>query len=180
MTQFEPTIFSSHSSIRSGVLQIGGRPVSDLAAEFGTPLFVVDEADFKERALAWKSALIGAFGSHAGTVYYAGKAFLCKEVARWVEECGIGLDVCTGGELAVASAVNFPFDRIEVHGNNKSEAEIRTAVALHAGTIVLDSFCEIERVERIASELGRVQRLWHLSRYQQQWGSQIESAKGCQ
>ncbi len=160
MTQFEPTIFSSYSSISSGVLQIGGRPVSDLAAEFGTPLFVVDEADFKERALAWKSALIGAFGSHAGTVYYAGKAFLCKEVARWVEECGIGLDVCTGGELAVASAVNFPFDRIEVHGNNKSEAEIRTAVALHAGTIVLDSFCEIERVERIASELGRIQRVY--------------------
>jgi len=160
MTKFEPTIFSSHAAIDGDELQIAGLSTSGLAAKFGTPLFVVDEADFKERALAWKSALNSAFGAQAGTVYYAGKAFLCKELARWISECGIGLDVCTGGELAVAAAVDFPLDAVEVHGNNKSEVEIHTAIELGAGTIVLDSFFEIERVARIASDLGRIQRVY--------------------
>jgi diaminopimelate decarboxylase len=153
-------IFSTNSSIDEGELHVAGVAATTLAEEFGTPLFVVDESDFKERALAWKEALTTSFGVNAGTVYYAGKAFLCKEIVRWVHEVEIGLDVCTGGELAVAAAVQFPMEKVEVHGNNKSEDEIRSAILLGAGTIVLDSFHEIDRVAKISAELGVIQRVY--------------------
>ncbi len=139
---------------------IGGVSATQLAAEFGTPLFVIDEADFFGRATAWRDALQGAFGDRAGTVYYAGKSFLCKEITRWLDVVGIGLDVCTGGELAVAKAANFPMSRVEMHGNNKSESEIRSAIEAGVATIVIDSFMEIDRVGAIAKELGKTQRVF--------------------
>ncbi len=139
---------------------IGGVSATQLAAEFGTPLFVIDEADFFGRATAWRDALQGAFGDRAGTVYYAGKSFLCKEIARWLDVVGIGLDVCTGGELAVVKAANFPMSRVEMHGNNKSESEIRSAIEAGVATIVIDSFMEIDRVGAIAKELGKTQRVF--------------------
>ena len=160
MSHFAPEVFSHKSSIVDGVLEIGGVKATVLAEQFATPLFVIDEADFFDRATAWRDALVSAFGENAGTVYYAGKSFLCKEVVRWLNLVGIGLDVCTGGELAVALATGFPTARIELHGNNKSEAEIRAAVSAGVGTIVLDSFIEIERVAAIATELGKVQRVY--------------------
>ncbi len=141
-------------------LVIGGVSARALAQEFGTPLFVIDEADFFDRAVAWKSALEHHFGDTAGTVYYAGKSFLNKEVARWVHTVGIGLDVCSGGELAVATSIGFPMDRVELHGNNKSEDEIRAAITAGVGIIVMDSFHEIERVARIAAELKKIQRVY--------------------
>jgi len=143
-----------------GELSIAGVSAQSLAQEFGTPLFVIDEADFIERASAWKVALEKNFGENAGTVYYAGKAFLNKEVARWVANLGIGLDVCSAGELAVATSVDFPTARIEMHGNNKSEAEIESAISSGVGTIVMDSFHEIERVARIAARLGKIQKVY--------------------
>src|SRR5699024_7061759 len=86
--------------------------------------------------------------------YYAGKAFLCGAVARWVEEDGLGLDVCTGGELAVALRAEFPPERIALHGDNKSEAEIRRALEAGGGRIVIDSLDQLALVEDLAARLG--------------------------
>jgi diaminopimelate decarboxylase len=143
----------------NGELVIGGCKAGSLAKEFGTPLFVIDEADFKSRIMGWKSSLNSNFGSSAGEVYYASKSFISVEVAKWIEEADIGIDVCTGGELAVALAAQFPADRIEVHGNNKSEEEIRTAIEVGVAKIVIDSMQEIERVDRIAKAANKVQKV---------------------
>ena len=143
----------------NGELVIGGCKASSLAKEFGTPLFVIDETDFKSRIMGWKSALNSNFGNSAGEVYYASKSFVSVEVAKWISEAGIGIDVCTGGELAVALAANFPADRIEVHGNNKSEDEIRAAIEVGVAKIVIDSMQEIERVDRIAKTANKVQKV---------------------
>ncbi len=159
MSAFDPSIFSLASRFEVDQLTIGGVSAADLAQEFGTPLFVVDEYDFVSRAKEWKSALLASFGDRAGTVYYAAKSFIAKEIVRWIDEVGIGIDVCTGGELAVAQAVGFPPSRIEMHGNNKSEFEIRSGISLGVSTIVIDSFDEINRVAVIAQELGIVQRV---------------------
>ena len=102
-----------------GVVSIAGVPVTELAAEYGTPLFVIDEDDFRSRCRDIADAFGG--GEH---VRYAAKAFLCTEVARWIDEEGLSLDVCSGGELAVALHADFPPERIALHGNNKSVAEL--------------------------------------------------------
>jgi len=156
---FLPEVFSNNSAMINGELVIGGCRASSLAKEFGTPLFVIDENDFKSRILGWKNALSSNFGSSAGEVYYASKSFVSVEVAKWISEAGIGIDVCTGGELAVALAANFPANRIEVHGNNKSEEEIRTAIEVGVAKIVIDSMQEIERVDRIAKATNKVQKV---------------------
>lgn len=138
-----------------GVLTVAGVPVTQIAAEHGTPAYVVDEADFRARARAFRDEVAVPFADIGGLdVYYAGKAFLCTAVARWVMEEGLGLDVCSGGELAVARRVGFPGERIGVHGNNKSPVEIRAALEYGVGRIVLDSYAEIERVAAAAAELG--------------------------
>ena len=141
----------------NGELVIGGCKTSSLAKEFGTPLFIIDENDFNTRLKSWKSALDRHFGAQAGTVYYASKSFISIEVAKWISSSGIGIDVCSGGELAVALAANFDPAKIELHGNNKSEAEIRSAIKAGVAKIVIDSHQEIERVNRIAKEFGVIQ-----------------------
>lgn len=141
----------------NGELVIGGCKSSSLAKEFGTPLFIIDENDFNTRLKSWKSALDRHFGAQAGTVYYASKSFISVEVAKWISASGIGIDVCSGGELAVALAANFDPAKIELHGNNKSEAEIRSAIKAGVAKIVIDSHQEIERVNRIAQEFGVIQ-----------------------
>ena len=148
------------SSVTTGAeLSIAGMTAKTLAKEFGTPTFFIDEADFRERALAWDKALKDAFGSHAGTVYYASKAFICTEVARWIKEIGIGIDVSTGGEMAVALAGSIDPAKIEVHGNNKSLGEIEKAISVGVESIVIDSLYEIERVADAAKKAGKVQRV---------------------
>lgn len=142
----------STSRDESGVAAIAGVTVTDLAQQYGTPLFVVDEDDFRSRC----RETAAAFGGGAN-VHYAAKAFLCSEIARWIGEEGLCLDVCTGGELAVALHANFPPERITLHGNNKSVAELTTAVKSGVGHIVLDSMTEIERLDAIAGEAGIVQ-----------------------
>ena len=159
MSAFNPDVFSLNSRFEVDHLTIGGVSATDLVAEFGSPVYVVDEADFLARAKAWKEALESAFGTQAGTVYYAAKSFIAKEIVRWVDLVGIGLDVCTGGELAVAQSVGFTAPRIEMHGNNKSDAEIRSGIKVGVGAIVVDSFDEIDRVAIIAQEMGQVQRV---------------------
>ena len=148
------------SSVTTGAeLSIAGITAKTLAKEFGTPTFFIDEADFRERARAWDKALKDAFGSHAGTVYYASKAFICTEVARWIKEIGIGIDVSTGGEMAVALAGSIDPSKIEVHGNNKSLGEIEKAISVGVEAIVIDSLYEIERVAEAAKRAGKVQRV---------------------
>jgi diaminopimelate decarboxylase len=151
-------MWSSH--VKTGAeLTISSIPATALAKEFGTPAFIMDEADFRDRAAAWNTALNNAFGSNAGTVYYAAKAFICVEVARWIKDIGIGIDVCTGGELAVALKGGIDPAKIEVHGNNKSVTEIDKAVAARVGAIVIDSLYELERVSAAATKHGVVQKV---------------------
>ena len=148
------------SSVKTGSeLSIAGITAKQLAKDFGTPTFFIDEADFRARALAWNDALKEAFGDKAGTVYYASKAFSCTEVARWINELGIGIDVSTGGEMAVALAGGIDPKKIEVHGNNKSIAEIEKAISIGVETIVIDSMYEIDRVATAAAKAGKVQRV---------------------
>lgn len=132
-----------------GVATVGGIDVRQLAAEFGTPAYVLDEEDFRGRARAWRDA----FGTEAD-VYYAGKAFLSKAVVRWLHEEDLNLDVCSVGELAVALAAGMPPARIALHGNNKSVDELEHAVKTGVGRIVVDSYEEIERLAAIAARQG--------------------------
>jgi diaminopimelate decarboxylase len=117
-----------------------------LAAELGTPLFVYDEDDLRRRCREY-AALFGA-----GSVAYAGKAFLCGAMARLVAEEGLLLDVATGGELHVALHAGFPPERIVFHGNNKSTGELTAALDGGVGRVVADSFDELDRLERLATE----------------------------
>ncbi len=147
-------MWSKNVSFESGVLHLSGIPSTKLAQEFGTPAFFLDEDSFRTRAVAWNNALCDEFGDHAGTIFYAAKSFISTAVAQWIEEIGIGIDVCTGGELAVALAGGINPARIEVHGNNKSVAEIDRAVAVGVKIIVIDSLFEIERVAAAAKKYG--------------------------
>ena len=147
-------MWSKNVSFESGVLHLSGISAAKLAQEFGTPAFFLDEDAFKARAVAWNDGLSNEFGDHAGTIFYAAKSFISTAVAQWIEEIGIGIDVCTGGELAVALAGGINPARIEVHGNNKSVAEIERAVAVGVKTIVIDSLFEIERIAAAAKKYG--------------------------
>ncbi|MBJ8348194.1 diaminopimelate decarboxylase [Antrihabitans sp. YC2-6] len=135
-----------------GVVTLAGVSVLDLATQYGTPLFVIDEADFRSRC----RDIVDAFGPKA-RIHYASKAFLCSEIARWVADEGLSLDVCSGGELAVALHGGFPAARIAMHGNNKSIAELEAGIRAGVGHIVLDSLIEIERLDEIAGRAGIVQ-----------------------
>jgi diaminopimelate decarboxylase len=135
----------------SGALALGGVDVRDLAAEFGTPAYVLDEADFRSRCRDFVQAFAGA------DVHYAAKAFCSLASLRWVVEEGLGLDVCSGGELAAALRAEVTPDRIAFHGNNKSVAELEQALDAGVGRIVVDSFAEIARLAWLAEERGRRQ-----------------------
>ena len=132
----------------AGQVTVAGHGVTELAERFGTALYLVDEDAFRAQARAYAQAFAGWH------VYYAGKAFLCKGLARWVDEEGLHLDVCSGGELAVALAAGFPADRIGFHGNNKSVEDLRLAIRSGVGRIIVDSLDEIERIEQLAEEHG--------------------------
>jgi diaminopimelate decarboxylase len=126
---------------QDGVLRIGGMDVRDLAAEFGTPLYVCDEEDVRSRCRDY----LEAFGPDA-RVFYAAKAFCSRAVLRWVSSEGLGVDVCTGGELEVALSAGVPPERITMHGNNKTSDELSRAISAGVGHIVADSFEEIARL----------------------------------
>ena len=138
-----------------GALRVGGVSVHSIAEQVGTPALVIDEQDFRSRARRFRTAFEQAFAPLNGaTVYYAGKAFLCTAVARWMQEEGLGLDVCTGGELAVAERAGFPAARTTLHGNNKSDEEILRALDYGVARIVVDSLDEIDRVAELAAHRG--------------------------
>ncbi|SCG52837.1 diaminopimelate decarboxylase [Micromonospora coxensis] len=131
-----------------GALTVAGLGVRDIAAEFGTPVYVLDEDDLRSRCRDFRAAFSDV------DVYYAGKAFLCRAVVRMIAEEGLHLDVCTGGELATALSAGMPPERIGFHGNNKSVAELTRALDAGVGRIILDSFTEIDRLTALARERG--------------------------
>ena len=131
-----------------GVMSVAGLKLTDLADTVGTPAYVIDEDDFRSRARRWRDAFTG------WQVYYAGKAFLCGGVARWLSEEGLSLDVCSLGELTVALRAGFDPAGIGMHGNNKSLVELRLALESGVGRIIVDSSDEIARLEQLCSQLG--------------------------
>ena len=141
-----PLWSSTATKNAAGALEVGGVDMRDLVAEYGSPAYVLDEQDFRTRARAFRE------GFEDFDVYYAGKAFMCGTVVRWVMEEGLNLDVCSGGELAVALRAGADPARIGFHGNNKSESELARALDAGLGRIIVDSFHEIERLSRLAAE----------------------------
>lgn len=139
-----------------GALSVAGVDLRELAAEHGTPAYVLDEADFRARARGFREAFEQAFAAVGADVdvYYAGKAFLSVAVARWAHEEGLRIDTATGGELAVALRAGVPGPHIGLHGNNKSDAEIDRALAAGVGRIVIDSLGEVDRVADAAARAG--------------------------
>ncbi|VEI13750.1 diaminopimelate decarboxylase [Trueperella bialowiezensis] len=136
-----------------GVLTVAGVSVEDIAREFGTPTYVLDEDDMRSRARAWKRAMDEAFADLAGAeVYYAGKAFLSKAVARWMTAEGLHIDTASYGELQTVLAAGVPGSRIGLHGNNKSDEEIALALEKGIAHIVIDSLPEIDQVARLAAQ----------------------------
>lgn len=152
----EPMWAGSVQRNDDGQLTVGGTTVAALKEQFGTPLFVMDEADFRARARAFKDSFDAAFADICGgvDVYYAGKSFLCTAVVKWVEEEGLRLDTASGGELAVAARAGIAGERVALHGNNKSDGEINRALDMKLGRIVVDSLSELVRVGDIAQARG--------------------------
>ncbi len=131
----------------AGVISLAGVDVRDLTGTHGTPLMVIDEADFRGRCQDFADAFGGA-----SSVHYAGKAFLCSEIVRWLADEGLSLDVCTSGELRLALRAGFPAGRIALHGSNKSDGELALAVEHRIGAVVIDSFHEIARLAGLVED----------------------------
>ncbi|MDQ2810616.1 MAG: diaminopimelate decarboxylase [Actinomycetota bacterium] len=141
LNELPASIWPRHAQRSGGVLTLGGVGVRELAEQFGTPLYVCDEEDVRSRCRDY----LAAFGPD-GRVFYAAKAFCSRALLRWVSAEGLGVDVCTGGELEVALSAGVPPEEIALHGNNKSLEELSRAVSAGVGHIVADSFEEIARL----------------------------------
>ena len=162
INQLEAKIWPT-SFIRTpaGDIQIAGISVGQLVAEYGTPLMVIDEADFLFRANQVKTAFDKAAATiqTSAKVYYASKSLLTTEVVKWADQSGLNLDVCSAGELAIALAGGINPLRVGLHGNNKSLYEIGKAVTAGIGAIVIDSEIEIERIASVAGAQGKIQNV---------------------
>ena len=135
------------SKVVEGRLKVGGCDLEELAQRYGTPVFIYDEQHLRRRCRqAWEA--------FEGQVSYAAKAFLCVAMAKLVESEGLGMDVATGGELVVALRAGFPAQRLIFHGNNKSLVELSMAIEAGVGRVVVDSFDEMDRIERLHSRRG--------------------------
>ncbi|MDO9174631.1 MAG: diaminopimelate decarboxylase [Actinomycetota bacterium] len=141
------SLLPDNASVRAdGSLAIGGCDLAELAAQFGTPLFVYDEAHLRARC----AETVAAFGP--GRAYYATKAFLCTAMARLAYEEGMHLDVASGGEMYVALRAGVPANALALHGNNKTVAELRMAITEGVRHIVVDSFDELDRLDALHAE----------------------------
>jgi diaminopimelate decarboxylase len=135
----------------TGDVTVSGVSLAEAADRFGTPLYVLDEQEVRDRCRTYRAAFPEA------DVVYAAKAFLCRAVAHWVHEEGLGLDVCSAGELELAVTTGFPPERIVMHGNAKSPQDLTTALRLGAGRIVIDSTSEIARLAALVPDGARQQ-----------------------
>ncbi len=136
-------------------LEIGGCDTIDLAAEFGTPLYVMDEADIRTRCRAYRSSFASEYGDSA--VAYASKAFIVTAMCRIIDGEGLWLDVASGGELYTARCAGFPMDRVIFHGNFKSPEEIEMALECGVAYVVPDCLTELELLSVTAQEAGVTQ-----------------------
>ncbi|MFD3326688.1 diaminopimelate decarboxylase [Streptomyces sp. NPDC058701] len=146
-------LWPAGTSVTPTGLHLSGISLSELAATYGTPAVILDEDDFRARCRTWRRA----FAGH--DVYYAAKAFLCHETARWLSEEGMGIDVCSEGELRTALEGGIAPQVIVMHGNNKSTAELAAAVKHQIALVVIDSLDEIRRLSAAAVAAGREQRI---------------------
>ncbi|MCI1747752.1 MAG: diaminopimelate decarboxylase [Acidipropionibacterium sp.] len=148
LNTLDPDLWSSTVRRRpDGVLEVGGLDLKTLVEQVGTPAYIIDELDFRERARAFRTAFAG------WDVYYAGKAFITRTIAGWVHQEGLFLDVCTEGELRTALEGGFDPARIGMHGNNKSGHELEMALRAGVGRIIVDSLDEIDRIEELCQRL---------------------------
>ncbi|MEX0750702.1 MAG: diaminopimelate decarboxylase, partial [Dehalococcoidia bacterium] len=157
---FDPafaSIFPRTTAVVDGRLSIAGCDAQELTREFGSPLYVFDEVEVRETCREY----VDAFTSrHADTeITYASKAYLSRWMANLAREEGIGLDIVSGGEFAVARAAGFPAERCHFHGNNKGEQELRETIDAGIGRVIVDNFHELELVDTVARALGKVQRI---------------------
>ena len=147
---------SDHLQINEqGNLSIGGCDTVQLAEQFGTPLYVMDENQIRSNCRSYQSSFEKHYRGRGMTVY-ASKAFNCKAICRIIEEEGLGLDVASGGELYTAIQAGFPAERIHFHGNNKTEQEIRLALDYEIGHFIADNLTELQTIDRLAKEAGKV------------------------
>ncbi|MBI5285739.1 MAG: diaminopimelate decarboxylase [Chloroflexi bacterium] len=157
---FDPayaSIFPRTTAVHGGRLSIGGCDAQELTREFGSPLYVFDEAELRATCREYVQAFTSR---HADTeVTYASKAYLSRFMAAVARDEGIGLDVVSGGELAVALSAGFPAGRCHFHGNNKTETELREAVEAGIGRIIVDNFHELELLDGIARAMGKTQAI---------------------
>jgi len=141
----------------SGHLEIGGCDTVELAKEFGTPLYIMDEPYIREKCRIFVQAFSNLYPRVE--IVYAGKAFFTMALARIIEQEGLSLDVVSGGELFTAHSAGFPMNRIYFHGNNKSPEELKMALDLGVGYIVVDNIVELESLNNIAGFLGKRQKI---------------------
>ena len=153
---FPQNVFPDTARVSSrGQLTIGGCDTLALAQEYGTPLYLLDEATLRNRCRSFRQEFERRHKN--SRILYASKAYINPALARIFDEEGLGLDVVSGGELAVAQRAGFPLDRVYFHGNNKTPEELTVAVAQGIGRVVVDSFHELKLLDRIAGEAGKVQ-----------------------
>ena len=143
---------------KKGHLEIGGMDCTELARQFGTPLYVFDEAYIRHMMRIYQDTINAEYGGH-GLVLYASKAFCCEAMYAIAKQEGIGADVVSGGELYTAMQAGFPAEKITMHGNNKLPREIGYALDCGVGTIVLDAYSEADLLEEEASKRGMVQNV---------------------
>ena len=157
-SDLDPMIWPASATRNSqGEISIGGIAVTDLAKQYGTPLYVFDEADVRKRARDYVAAF--TVSDIETSVHYAGKAFITTKVAQWVNQEGLGIDVASAGELEVALRAGIDPTQIVMHGNNKSVKDLERAVEVGVGRVVIDSLIEIERLNAVAANAGIVQQV---------------------
>ena len=156
--ELDPAIWpASATRNTAGEITIGGLSVTEIAAEYGTPVFIFDEADVRKRARDYIAAF--KVDDIETSVHYAGKAFITTKIAQWVNEEGLGIDVASVGELEVALRAGIDPAQIVMHGNNKSVKDLERAVEVGIGRVVIDSLIEIERLNSIAASAGIVKQV---------------------
>lgn len=140
-----------------GILEIGGIKVTDLVAEYGTPLYVYDKKHIEDICLNFSETVNKYYGS--GKVFYASKAFSCKEIYRIMKANSMGADVVSIGEMRTALSVDFPAEHLCFHGNNKTYEDLTFAVKNRVGYIVIDGLSEIDDIEKICEKSGVKQKV---------------------
>ena len=143
-----------------GHLTVGGMDTVELAKEYGTPLYIMDEGLIREHCRSFRESMDKYYGGQ-GLVCYASKAFCCKAMCRIMLEEGLGLDVVSEGELYTALSVGFPAEKLCFHGNNKTDHELSYALENGVGRIIVDNIYELERLDRLAEKTGRTANIMY-------------------